>query len=57
LSVGAALAAAVMLALAMPGSSTAAITVTNTNDEGLGSLRQAIEDASPGETKRKPKRR
>ena len=45
-----ALAAAAVLALASPGASRAAITVTNNNDEGPGSLRQAILDAAPGET-------
>ncbi len=49
-SVRAALIAAVVLTLALPGASRAAITVANTNDEGLGSLRQAIDDANPGES-------
>ena len=30
--------------------SAATITVTNTNDSGIGSLRQAISDSSPGDT-------
>ena len=49
-STRAALALAVVLSLALPAASRAAITVGNTNDEGPGSLRQAIEDAVPGET-------
>jgi hypothetical protein len=36
--------------LALPGVARATITVANTNPEGPGSLPQAIEDASPGET-------
>ena len=36
--------------LALPAVSRGAITVANTNDEGPGSLRQAIEDAGSGET-------
>ena len=39
-----------MFSLALPAASRAAITVANTNDEGPGSLRQAIEDAGSGET-------
>ncbi|MCL4830786.1 MAG: IPT/TIG domain-containing protein [Caldilineaceae bacterium] len=38
------------LAPAAPTSGAATITVTNTNDKGPGSLRQAIADASPGDT-------
>lgn len=38
------------LAPAAPTSGAATITVTNTNDTGAGSLRQAIADASPGDT-------
>jgi hypothetical protein len=45
-----ALSAAVVLILALPGISQAAIAVSNNNDEGPGSLRQAILDAVPGET-------
>jgi hypothetical protein len=33
-----------------PGAATAAITVSNTNDSGPGSLRQAIADAAPAES-------
>jgi hypothetical protein len=39
-----------VLSLALPAASQGAITVANTNDEGPGSLRQAIEDSGPGET-------
>lgn len=35
---------------ANPASQSATITVTNTNDTGPGSLRQALADASPGDT-------
>jgi len=44
--------AALLAALALNSSHVAhaAITVTNTNDSGAGSLRQAIADASPGDT-------
>jgi hypothetical protein len=49
-SVRIALAVAVVLSLALPAASRGAITVANTNDEGPGSLRQAIEDSGPGET-------
>jgi hypothetical protein len=45
-----ALTIAVLLSLALPGTSRAAITVGNTNNEGPGSLRQAVEDATSGET-------
>ena len=42
---------ALVLALAGAGSAAAAtITVANANDSGAGSLRQAIAEASPGET-------
>lgn len=34
----------------MPATLMAALTVTNTNDDGAGSLRQAIMDAAPGDT-------
>ncbi len=44
------LASAALLALALPVGARGAITVANTNDEGPGSLRQAIADAPPGET-------
>ncbi len=43
------LAPVLVLGLALPGPSGAAITVGNTNPEGPGSLYQAIEDAAPGE--------
>jgi hypothetical protein len=49
-SIRIALALAVMLSLALPGASLAAVTVENTNPEGPGSLYQAIEDAGPGGT-------
>jgi hypothetical protein len=39
-----------LLLFAMAGSAQAAITVANTNDSGLGSLRQALLEAPPGET-------
>jgi hypothetical protein len=42
-------AALLALALSIPAGASAA-TVTNTNDAGAGSLRQAIADATPGET-------
>lgn len=42
--------AMLILALGAPPSRAATITVTNTNDSGPGSLRQAIADASPGDT-------
>ena len=43
--------AAAMLVVLMPATASAAtITVTNTNDSGAGSLRQAIADASSGDT-------
>jgi hypothetical protein len=38
------------IALATAGSAQGAINVTNTNDSGPGSLRQATEEAPPGET-------
>jgi hypothetical protein len=41
---------AVLTSLALPATSAATITVGNTNDEGPGSLRQAVEHATPGET-------
>lgn len=44
------LASAALLALVLPVGARGAITVANTNDEGPGSLRQAIADAPPGET-------
>jgi hypothetical protein len=44
------LAMVTVLALVAAGSAQAAITVANTNDSGAGSLRQAIIDASQGET-------
>src|SRR6188508_3123933 len=47
-------AAVFMTVRAAPGNldptSAATITVTNTNDSGAGSLRQAIADATPGST-------
>ena len=42
--------ATLVFSLALPAASRGAITVANTNDEGPGSLRQAIEDAGSGET-------
>jgi hypothetical protein len=44
------LAVAGLLALFTAGPAQAALTVTNTNDSGAGSLRQAIAEAGPGET-------
>ena len=41
---------AALLTLALAGTAQAAPTVTNTNDSGPGSLRQAIAEAAPGET-------
>jgi hypothetical protein len=45
-----ALGGAALAALLSAGSAAAAITVANTNDSGLGSLRQALLEAPPGET-------
>jgi hypothetical protein len=39
-----------LFALFAAGSAQAALTVTNTNDSGAGSLRQALAEAGPGET-------
>src|SRR5262245_37419856 len=47
---GLGLAVAWMLILATAGAAQAAITVANQKDSGPGSLRQAIEEAPPGET-------
>ena len=41
---------AAVIALIPAGSPEAAATLSNTNDAGPGSIRQAITDAPPGET-------
>src|SRR5215469_2060442 len=41
---------AALIALIPAGTAGAAITVSNANDSGAGSIRQAITDAPPGET-------
>jgi len=40
----------IVIALVPAGTASAAITVSNANDSGAGSIRQAISDAPPGET-------
>src|SRR5260370_40808953 len=44
------LAFVLVVGLAAPAARAATITVSNTNDNGAGSLRQAIQDAAAGDT-------